>query len=219
MLLKVCLAVVSLLLVSGIGYVVYKEVFYVRPINPNWSAESAEPTPIPKRLDPTKSGQPVKADADLGQVCTGKYYPDAPEFAGAAPHRVAIADYWGHPVFEDVFALRNPDEPLKVRTKSPAAWVPKNPAKVQAVLCVDRYPTGEERKIGRCKFLGETLPHYKATWDVTLREVASNKVIAFAQMVSDAKCPPTAVVGKDKIVYQGMTDKALYEKFKSYVEN
>lgn len=44
-------------------------------------------------------------------------------------------------------------------------------------------------------------------------------MIAFARMDSDAKCPSTTLVGEDKIVYQEMTDKALYEQFRSYVES
>jgi hypothetical protein len=70
------------------------------------------PIPIPRGRDLTRVSQPIKTADDLEEVCTGTYYTDAPEFAGVAPHQVAIADGYMPELLtgDDLCTLRNPDE-------------------------------------------------------------------------------------------------------------
>jgi hypothetical protein len=167
---------------------------------------------------PRASDYPVRTTEDVGEVCDGFFYPQAPPLAGAAPHPIVVSQQMNknsthryHPAYVDL-----PDDLPESRQK---AWQPDDPATAQLVACVNLVESG--RSLGDCKFddpSPTTAPMVEGIYEVTVYEVATRREIAKTRITGAGKCPLVVLLSGDRIIHSDVTGRQLYESLHQYVE-
>ncbi len=169
---------------------------------------------------PQASPYPVKEIDDPGSVCEDTYYPQSPKYAGKAPHPIAIMAKDRKDM--DARIDQSIYDPGYSRAKARLnAWdTYQHPATVQLVACVDLVSSGG--KVKTCKFddpKPDSLPLQVGNYTITVYEAATRKQL-FAKKVTgdDRTCPTVVLIGADRHLYTGISDRYYVELLKRFVE-
>ncbi|GAA4705723.1 hypothetical protein [Phytohabitans rumicis] len=151
-----------------------------------------------RSLGPPESDLPSTV-SELSAACEGTVFPDAPAYAGAAPHPTVVfaTDYnlrlggaWGRP-------------PAILDEKNNAlfsnAWRSNDPGEVQAVACIEVDQT-QQNTIDTCNYTDPRrvgfaqppvpLPMYRGEFTVTLYETRTGRQIHQAHISGEVtECP------------------------------
>jgi hypothetical protein len=183
------------------------------PLDPTDPAPQASAAPTGRRA----STYPVREDDDLARVCDGWYYPQSPKFAGKAPHQISVGVVDGVvlPSRHMLSSVSVPDLDESIWR----AWMPENPARSQLVACVDLVRSAE--KLKRCTYddpSPETADLKKAFYRLRLYETATGRKLLDKQVTGeDEKCPSIVFLVGGESLYSEVSDRQLYEAFRSYV--
>jgi hypothetical protein len=190
----------------------------VRALPDRSGRPGATPEPEETETESKASTYPVREESDLDRVCEEQiFYPQSPKLGGKAPHPVKIMVKekigYGSYTVKTLF-----DIPNRYSSSTEKAWDPKAPAKVQLVACVDYVSTG--KKVRNCSFDDpkyKKVALYRATYRLTLYEVATGRKLLTKSMTGDGSCPNFALIGDDKKIYTEVSDRALYEALRKQV--
>jgi hypothetical protein len=170
---------------------------------------------------PQASPYAVKDVDDLDRVCDDNvFFPQSPKYAGKAPHPIAIMirdrKDMDTRIAESVYSPGYSSS--KSRTD---AWnVYFHPTRAQLTACVDLVGSGG--KVKTCKFddpKPDSLPLKVGTYQITLFETATHKQL-FSKKINgdDRACPTVVLLGSDRTLYTGITDRYYVELLKKFVE-
>jgi hypothetical protein len=170
---------------------------------------------------PQASPYGVKDVDDLDSVCDDNvFFPQSPKYTGKAPHPIAIM----------IRDRKDMDTRIAESVYSPGystsksrtdAWnVYFHPTKAQLTACVDLVSSGA--KVKTCKFddpKPDSLPLKVGTYQITLFETATHKQL-FSKKINgdDRSCPTVVLLGSDRNLYTGITDRYYVELLKKFVE-
>jgi hypothetical protein len=169
---------------------------------------------------PQASPYPVKDIEDLQSVCDDTYYPQSPKFQGKAPHPIAIMvkdrkdidSRIPEPVYEPGYSTS------KSRQNAWDSYF--HPTSVQLVACVDLVSSGG--KVKTCKFddpKPDALPLQVGYYTLTVYEAATHKQLVSKRITGDDRsCPTVVLIGADRHIYTGITDRYYVELLKKFVE-
>lgn len=190
------------------------------PLLPSDGATSAPGVDDNTAAGPQASPFPVKEIDDLDSVCEDTYYPQSPKFTGKAPHPIAI-------MVKDRKDLDSRiDEPVydpgysSTKARQNAWDTYTHPTTVQLVACVDLVSSGG--KVKTCKFddpKPDSLPLQVGYYTITVYEAATRKQLFTKKITGDDRaCPSVVLLGTDRHLYTGITDRYYVELLKKFVE-
>jgi hypothetical protein len=182
-------------------------------------APGATPGSEETEAESKASTYPVREESDLDRVCEeGIYYPQSPKNSGKAPHpvKVLVKEKISYGTYTSKGLY---DIPNRFSSSTEKAWDPKAPAKVQLVACVDFVSSG--KKVRNCSFDDpkyKKVALYRATYRLTLYEVATGRKLLTKSMAGDGVCPTFTLIGEDMKIYTDIGDRQLYEVLRKHVE-
>lgn len=165
------------------------------------------------------SSYDVRSAKDLDRVCDRWFYPNAPKHASTkAPHPIAVSVRDRNDV--RYRSMRPPRPDFDVPDKVRNAWAgDRKPATVQLVACVDLAAIGKTVKTCTMDKPATPLPLKRATYRVTVYEVATRRQLFDKKMPGEQEdCPLFAMVGKDKELYTELEDGQLLDALAPLVE-
>lgn len=191
------------------------------PFLPTQGASAPSETGDDNSTGPEASTYPVADVDDLSQVCDGDtYYPQSPKYQGKAPHPLAImlkdrkdlSSRIQHPIYGVPYSSAKSRE---------SAWNPRTtPTKVQLVACVDLVSSGP--KLKTCKFddpKPDTLPLKRGFYQLALYDVATHRQLLSKRLTGDDRvCPSFVLLGSDRTLYTGVSDRQFIQTLKPFVE-
>jgi hypothetical protein len=181
------------------------------------STAQPPPTEEPQQDGPQASAYPVKEIHDLDRVCDEDvFYPKSPKRAGKAPHPVVllISERPGSRFQDGTYYY---DEGLS--DKAERTWAAEDPRKVQLVACLDR--VGTSSKIRTCKYddpKPDTLTLFRSSWRLRVYEVATRRRLLDKRMTGDDQaCPFVTLYGADKKIYAKVSNRAVLNALRGFV--